>query len=291
MKKNKLKKESPIKTILYYLLMTIFMVAAIIPFYVVVVSSITSYSELSSTMEFVWWPKQGIDLSSYLTVLKNDMFATTPVPTLILGFINTFWIAAVSCIGKLFFSGLAAYSYAKLKFKAKEKLFILELATMMVPTACLVMPSFMFYRFLGWTDSYLPVIIPGLFGSATIIFFLRSFFESIPTEIIEAGKIDGLSTFKCYTKLIMPLALPAFIAQFIFTFVGIYNSYTGPLLYLTQDSQITLQLALTQITNSYKDYTNIKCAAAVIGIIPMVIVYLAAQKYFLQGLSEGSVKG
>lgn len=284
-------KNSTIKNILYYILMFVIILITLLPFYVIVITSLTSYSELSASMDFIWWPKEGIDISSYITVLFDDMFATTPLPTLILGFINTFVIAAIHCTGQLFFSGIAAYSYAKLNFKHKEKLFFLQLATMMVPTACLVMPSFLFYRFLGWTDSYLPVIIPGLFGSATMIAFLRSFFEAIPSEIIEAGKIDGLTTFKCYVKLVMPLAIPAFIAQFIFAFVGVYNAYTRPLLYLTQDTQMTLQIALTQITNSYKDYTNIKCAAAVIGIIPMVIVYLLTQKYFIEGLSDGSVKG
>lgn len=242
-------------------------------------------------MSFIWWPKEGVNLSSYYTILFDDMFASTKVPTLILGFFNTLWIAAISVTGKLFFSGLAAYSYAKLNFKWKEKLFMIELATMMVPTACMVMTSYMFYRTLGWTDSFLPVVIPGLFGSATIIFFLRTFFEGIPTSLIEAAKIDGLGTFGCYIKIIIPLAVPAYMAQLIFTFVSVYNAYTGPLLYLTKDYQVTLQLALTQITSSYANYTNIKCAAAIVGLVPMIIMFLTCQKYFLEGLSAGAVKG
>lgn len=284
------KKTHLFSTILFYVVMTTFFVFAVLPFYVCIVTAVTSTKELASTMSFIWWPKEGLDFSSFYTILFDDMFAVTELPTLILGFLNTLWIALVSVTGKLFFSGLAAYAYAKLEFKWKEKLFFLELATMMVPTVCMIMTSYMFYSALGWTDSYLPVILPGLFGSATIILFLRGFFESIPNSLLEAAKIDGLGTFGCYIKIIVPLAIPAFMAQLIFTFLGVYNAYTGPLLYLTQDHQMTLQLALTQITKAYASFDNVTCAAALIGLAPMVIIFLSCQKFFLEGLSAGGVK-
>lgn len=290
-KKSKLNSHNPIATVFFYLVMTVFMLFALIPFYVIIATSLTSYQELTSTMSFVWWPKNGIDLSSYYTILFDDMFASTNVPTLILGFINTMWIALVTVTAQLFFSGLAAFAYSKLRFRWKNKVFLMELATMMIPTACMGITSFMFYRWLGWTDSYLPVVIPGMFGSATTIFFLRGFFDGIPTSLIEAAKIDGLGTFGCYLKIIMPLAKPAFMAQLIFAFVSAYNAYGGPLLYLTQDTQVTLQLALTQISNSYGSFTNIRCAAAVVGLVPMIVVFLACQKYFIEGIAAGSVKG
>ena len=276
--------------ILFYAVMTVFFLFAALPFYVGLITSLTSSQELATSMEFIWWPKQGLDLSSYLTILFDDIFASTALPTLVLGFLNTLWIAAISVTGKLFFSGLAAYAYAKLDFKWKNQLFILQLATMMVPTVCMIMPSYMFYNMLGWTDGYLPIIIPGLFGNATMIFFFRSFFEGIPTSLLEAAKMDGVGTLGCYIRIMIPLATPAFMAQLIFSFLGVYNSYTRPLLYLTQDHQMTLQLALTQITTAYASYPNIKCAAAVIGLLPMVIIFLTCQKFFLEGLSEGGVK-
>ena len=290
-KKNKLEGRSPIAVVLFYIIMAAFMLFAIVPFYVIVATSLTSYQELTSTMSFVWWPKNGLDFSSYYTVLFDDMFASTSVPTLILGFLNTMWISLVTVTAQLFFSGLAAFAYSKLRFRWKERVFLLELATMMIPTACMGVTSFMFYRWLGWTDSYLPVVIPGMFGSASTIFFLRSFFDGIPTSLIEAAKIDGLGTFGCYLRIIMPLAKPAFMAQLIFAFVSAYNAYGGPLLYLTKDTQVTLQLALTQISNSYGGFTNIRCAAAVVGLVPMIIVFLACQKYFIEGITSGSVKG
>lgn len=285
------KKTHIFSTSLFYVVMTAFFLFAVVPFYVCIATSITSSQELASTMSFIWWPKQGLDFSSYNTILFNDMFATTEIPTLILGFLNTMWIALISVTGKLFFSGLAAFAYAKLDFKWKNKLFLFELATMMVPSVCMVMTSYMFYRTLGWTDSFLPVIIPGLFGNATMILFLRGFFESIPDSLIDAARMDGLGTFGCYIKVMIPLSIPAYVAQLIFGFLGVYNAYAGPLLYLTQDHQMTLQLALTQITNAYPDYANVKCAAAIIGLAPMVIVFLACQKFFIEGLSAGSVKG
>lgn len=290
-RKKRLNSYHPVTTIFFYVIMSVFMLFTLIPFFVVLITSLTSYEELSSTMSFVWWPKEGIDFSAYHTVLFDDMFASTSVPTLILGFINTMWIALVTVTAQLFFSGLAAFAYSKLRFRWKSRLFMLELTTMMIPTACMGITSFMFYRWLGWTDSYLPVVVPGMFGSATTIFFLRSFFDGISTSLLEAAKIDGLGTFRCYTKIVLPLAKPAFMAQLIFAFVSAYNAYGGPLLYLTQDTQITLQLALTQISNSYGSFTNVRCAAAVIGLIPMIIVFLACQKYFIEGIAAGGVKG
>lgn len=284
------KRSKIISTSFFYIIMTAFMLFTLIPFYVCIATSITSGQELASTMDFIWWPKEGVDISSYYTILFDDMFATTEIPTLILGFVNTLWVAAISVTGKLFFAGLAAYAYAKLDFKLKNKLFLLELATMMVPTVCMVMTSYMFYNMLGWTDSYLPVIVPGLFGGATMIFFFRSFFEGVPNSLLEAAKMDGLGTFGCYIKIMIPLATPAYMAQLIFAFLGVYNSYTGPMLYLTQDYQITLQLALTQITSAYSSDPNVKCAAAILGLAPMVIIFLFCQKFFLEGLSAGGVK-
>lgn len=281
---------SSLRLTLYYAVMAVFMIAAILPLYVVLVTSVTSYQETTSTMSFVWWPKQGLDFSAYRTVLFDDIFARTSIPTLILGFINTFWISIVQVSAQLFFSGLAAYAYSKLNFRLKEQTFLLQLVTMMIPTACMTVTFFMFYRWLGWTDSYLPVVVPGMFGSATTIFFLRGFFNGIPTSLFDAAKMDGMGTFGCYLHVAIPLAKPAFIAQLIFAFLSVYNSYTGPLLYLTKDHQVTLQLALTQIADAYPSYVAVKCAASVIGLIPMIIIFLVFQRYFIEGIMAGGVK-
>ena len=279
-----------IKAILFYLFMAIAMLWILIPFLIIVCTSLISSVEINSTMSFLWFPKEGIDFSAYKSVLVEDIFASTEIPTLVLGFINTLWIAIITVVCKLFFSGLAAYGYSKLNFKGKEKFFILELATMMIPTACMVMTSYMYYYTLGWTDSFLPIVIPGLFGSATIIFFLRGFFDGIPNELIEAAAIDGLGTFMIYIRIMLPLSVPAFVAQFIFCFAGSYNSYTGPMLYLTKDTQVTLQLALSNIQGSYPYDENVKCAAAVVGLVPLIVVYITCQKFFLDGLTVGGGK-
>ena len=139
----------------------------------------------------------------------------------------------------------------------------------------------------------LPLLIPGMFGSIGTMFFLRLFFDGIPNSLIEAATLDGAGFFQCFFKIMMPLAKPAFIAQFIFGFVGGYNSYLGPVLYLqNQPKFVTLQLYLSEIRSLFPSAgsENIYCAAAILGMLPLIIVYCCMQKYFIEGVSAGSVK-
>ena len=147
---------------------------------------------------------------------------------------------------------------------------------------------------IGWTGTVLPLIIPGLFGGMGTVFFLKMYYEGIPDSYIEAARIDGMSTLGAFFVSVQPLALPAFIAQFIFGFVGGYNNYLGPLLYLQGDPDyITLQLVLSQVTALFpgEGQETVHCAAAVLGMIPLIVIYAFLQKYFIEGIAVGGVKG
>lgn len=285
------KHDSPVFKIVAYTFLALYTLAILVPFYVIIVTSLTTFEELMSRLEFIWIPEQW-SIEAYRTVLLDDRLAINGVSSLLRGFFNTLWMTVPTMLVGLFVSGLSAYAYSKLRFKASNALYMITLATMMVPTAVLTLPSYLYYDFLGWSHGPLPILIPGLFGGAGTVFFLRQFFAGIPDDLIEAGKLDGMGYFAMYVKIMIPLSVPAFLAQGIFAFVGGYNNYMGPMLYLT-DSQMLwpLQLALGQMQAQYSGDNAVQCASAMVSLVPLIIVYLVCQKFFIQGVAAAGLKG
>ena len=176
---------------------------------------------------------------------------------------------------------------------------MITVTLLFVPTGAFSYVSYMFYQNIGWTEGYaawLPMIVPGLFAGAGTVFFLRPYLEGINKEIIEAAQIDGMGFWQIFFAIIIPLSKPALIAQFIFGFVGGYNNYSGALLYLNDqiESMWTLQLSLQKLiaylsTSASGDYA-FRCATALLAMLPLIIVYLFCQKFFIEGISFGGGK-
>jgi multiple sugar transport system permease protein len=205
------------------------------------------------------------------------------------------WMTLIPLVIGLVVSGFSAYAFSKMEFPFKEQLFKISVIIRSVPLGAFGVISYVFFSVIGWTGEkgILPLIIPGMLGSLGMVFFLRLFFDGIPSSLIEAATLDGAGFFQCFAKIMLPLAKPAFIAQFIFGFVGGYNSYMGPLLYLQNEPKfVTLQLYLSQITSLFPSIgsENIHSAAAVLGMFPLIIIYCFLQKYFIEGVTAGSVK-
>lgn len=282
--------EEKVFKLVAYIYFFLFSLAVLVPFYVVLKNSITSHEESLSTMHFLWFPKQGMTLEAYTTAFFSNVLKAYDI-SILRAFFNTLWQTLPSLIIGLFVSGLAAFAYAKLKFRGKDRLFTLMVATMMIPGAVLTMPSYVFYDSIGWTNSVLPLMIPGLFGGAGTIFFLRQFFRGIPDELIEAAKIDGMGYMRIYTSVMIPLAKPAFVAQFIFGFVGGYNSYMGPLLYLNGQTRLyPLQQALTLFRQIYSGNGPVVSALTVLALLPLLIVYFCMLRYFTEGIASTGIK-
>lgn len=291
-KKRRKEFFTPVNIIILVLLL-VYAVVLMLPFYVIIALSITPYQELHGSLSFIWWPQNPTFSESYLYILTKDpIMRTTGVSSIVIGFLNTLWSVTLPLVISLFISGLCAYIYAKWDFKGKEVLFMLQLVTMMIPTACFTIPSFVFYEALGWTGTYLPLIIPGMFGSATTILFLRGYMTGIGSDVVEAARIDGLNIFSIYVKIMLPLSIPAVVAQFIFGFVGGYNSYTGPLLYLASTGDVTkytLMLVITEMKSAFSD-VNQQSALIVMAIIPLVLLYAIFQNFFIKGIAIGGGK-
>ena len=262
----------------------------LLPFYVIFVTSITPTLEYGTSSEFIWFPEEAT-FEAYQTIFLDDpMYLTNGQSSIVVGFLNTLWLTLTTTIVGLFVSGLAAFAYAKLKFRGKNVLFMFMLVTTMIPSAVMTIPSYVFYNAIGWGQGFAALLIPSLFGGAITVFFLRSYMTSIPTETIEAAKIDGLGPFGIYCRIIIPLSVPAFVAQFIFGFVGGYNNYAGPLIYLSSNPEwYTLQLALYKIQDVFTEPAQL-CASALIALLPLLIVYIVFQKFFIEGIAVGGGK-
>ena len=289
---NKRKKSIRLGRIFIYLTLIIYSLFLMVPFYTIVISAFTDHAELDSALKFIWLPET-FSLQGFKNLIEFDvMYYEVGIPSMAVGFINTLWITCLPTFVGLFVSGLAAYVYAKIKLPGKNVFFAIEMATMMLPLGSMQVVSHLFYNsILGWNDTPLPLIIPGMFGSASLIFFLRTYFEGINNEILEAARIDGKSVFGIYFSIMIPLAIPAFVAQFIFGFVGGYNDYVGPMLYLTGNKMmVTLQLAVANLQNSFSKYPETICASAVVSMIPLIIIYCLAQKLFINGIAVGGGK-
>lgn len=209
--------------------------------------------------------------------------------------INTLIITIPTIICTTLSSSLVAYGFSRLRFKGRDRLFALCLATMMLPGQVTMIPLYMGFSALGWVDTYLPLIVPALFGSPFYIFLLRQFFLSIPKEADEAALIDGASRFRIFWRIILPQSKPVLATVVIFTFIGGWNDFFGPLVYINSPELATLTLGLnlmkTQILGSGTVEWNVLMAASLLILLPNVIIFFLAQKQFIKGVTIGSLRG
>jgi len=192
--------------------------------------------------------------------------------------------------GEVLTSSLAAFAFARLNFRGRDQLFLGYLSTMMIPAAVTMIPVFILIRKWGWVDSYYGLIIPAMF-TAYGTFMLRQFFMSIPRELEEAAVIDGCSTFRIYWNIVMPLSKPAIAALTILVFMGAWRSFMWPLIICQTRDMYTLPVALAQFQELYGVQWTLLMAGSVIMLIPMLIVFIVGQRYFVEGIRVGAVKG
>jgi len=204
---------------------------------------------------------------------------------------NTLIITSLTMLGTLLSSSLVAYGFAMFRFKFREVLFMLLLSTMMLPSQVTIIPLFIVFTSLRWVNTFKPLIIPSFFGSPFFIFLLRQFFLTIPRELNEAAIIDGAGYFTIYRKIILPLSKPAIASVAIFQFMGAWNDFFGPLVYLNQMEKYPLSLALYAFRGVYSTDWHYLMAASVVITLPCLIVFFLAQRYFIQGITLTGMKG
>jgi multiple sugar transport system permease protein len=204
--------------------------------------------------------------------------------------LNTAKLTVIITFLQLLTSSFAAYAFAKLDFKFKNTLFLAYVATIAVPWQIYMVPQFMMMRSYGLNDTHLAIICLQAF-SAFGVFLMRQFYQSIPDELCEAARIDGMSEYGIYARIMLPLSKPALSTLVIFTFVGVWNDFLGPLIYLKTLHKKTIQIGLRMFISQYSSEYGLIMAGSVLSIIPVLIVFLALQKYFVQGIASTGLKG
>ena len=244
---------------------------------------ITSFETLNETRHFppILVPS-GVRWQNYTQVLEISQFPRW--------FLNTLFVTVVVVIGNLFFCSLAGYAFARLKWFGRDAIFLLILATLMIPFQVIIIPTFLIVKKLGLIDTLWALIVPNLCG-AFGIFLLRQFFRTLPVELEEAARIDGASRLGVLFKIVLPLSGPALATLAVITFMWTWNDFLWPLVTLFHTKNFTVQLGLTTFQGAHQSNTNLLMAANVMSLLPALLLFLFAQRYFIRGISTTGLKG
>ena len=272
-------KRKATKIILYVLLICLG-ITMMIPFYWMVISSLKLNKDVFS-IPMRWWPET-MHPENYSVIWKK-----LPLVTF---FKNTAKLTIITTIVQLCTSCFAAYGFTKCKFVGRDLLFLMYVTTIAVPWQVYMVPQFILVSKMGLNDTHLGLILMQAF-SAFGVFLIRQFYISIPDELCEAARIDGMSEYKIYSKIMLPLSKPALSTLTIFTFVATWNDFLGPMIYLKTESKKTLQIGLRMFISQYSSEYGLIMAASVLSLIPVLVVFLSLQKYFVEGMTAGAVKG
>lgn len=266
------------KTLIRHTILILVAFTTIFPFYWMIATSLKPDDTITNLQLF----PDPIDLSHYPYVLQNS--------NILHGFLNSTIITVLTVAGMLFTSSMAAYAFSKIPFRGKGFIFACLLGTMMVPGMVTLIPQYILFSKLRWVDSFLPLIVPGCFINAYGVFLLRSFMISLPDSYIESAKLDGCSQIRIYRSIIMPLCKPALLALALICFIGYWNNFLGQLIYLNSEKNFTVVLAISTFKDAYSTQYGNMMAASTVSIIPIIIMYLFSQKFFVEGIALSGVK-
>ena len=268
---------------LSYFLVILVALIVILPFLWMIVSAIKSQREL-----FAYPP------SFFPKNWKVENFveaATRGSISFLRMFLNTMMIAVPTTVFNIIFSSMAGYAFARLRFPFRNAIFMIFIASMMVPYAITLIPRFLLFKDLGFYDTYIPLIVPVMFGTAFSIFLTRQFFMTLPKELEEAAIVDGCSHFRIWAQIFMPLTKPIIATLAVFQFQSSYNDFLGPVIYISSDVKFTVQMGLNSFRNSFSTRYDLIMAGSIMALIPVVILFICCQKYIVRGIVMGGVKG
>ena len=204
--------------------------------------------------------------------------------------LNTLLIASLTILGHLLSCTLVAYAFARLHAPGKDVLFLLLLATMMLPYPVTMIPIYIGFEWLGWVNTFLPLIVPAFFGSPFYIFLMRQFFLTLPVELEDAARVDGANTLQIIWHVILPISKPALATVAIFTFQASWNDFLGPLIYLHDQTKYTVSLGLSFFRSSYDVHWAYLMAASLVTMLPVIILFFLAQRLFIEGITRTGIK-
>ena len=275
-------KDSKLTLAAGYTALIIISLMFIIPFVWLIRSALMDLSQIFiMPPEWIPNPFRWDNFKRALTVLPFGTF-----------FVNTLIIVVSTVIGTVVTSTFAAFGFSRIQWKGRDIVFAILLSSMMLPSAVTMIPSFLGWKWLGFYDTFYPLILPAFFGGGMFnIFLLRQFYMGVPKDFDEAAVVDGATYFQIYARILLPLSRSAVIVVALFTFLASWNDFMGPLIYLKSDSRFTLALGLQMFQGTYSAQWDLLMAASAVVILPCVIVFLIGQRYFLDGIALTGLKG
>lgn len=279
---------------LMYLLLAAFSIFTIFPFIWMLSTSFKSQQAIFSLPpqllpDLLFQPEM---FDAYESVLTDHNFIRYTF--------NSFFVATLAAVGQLITSSLAGFAFARLEFRGRNVLFALLLSTSFIPIEVSIIPEFLMGAKIfdplldpigGWLDTYAPLIIPSFMVGSFGTFLMREFFSTIPKELEEAAVIDGASTFRIYRSIFVPLSKPAMTTLFLIAFINNWNELLRPVLYISERDMRTLTMGLTSFQGEYEAQWNLLLSGSVIAILPLIIVYIIAQRYIVEGIATTGLKG
>ena len=255
----------------------------LLPFFWMISTSLKQPAEVYLSPP-IWIPSPP-QFENYVTALTRVRFHIYAL--------NTAIIVSTVMLGTMLSCTFAAYGFARLRAPGRDLIFMLVLATLMLPGAVTLVPTYLMFNAIGWINTFLPLIVPAYFGSAFFIFMLRQFYLTIPVELEEAARIDGAGVYRIWWSIIVPLSRPVLATVAVFTFVGTYNDFFNPLIYLSRDEQRTIAVALSYFSGSPRigPQMHLMMAAVAASIVPPMVLFLGAQRYFVRGIVLSGIKG
>jgi multiple sugar transport system permease protein len=264
----------------YYLVMLAFSFFTLLPFFWMVSTSLKEAKALT-VLPIQWFPEK-ISFDGFVKIFDVFPFGRAIFNSIFISVLITFVTVMSAC--------MAAYVFSKIKFRGREVLFGIYIATMMIPATITMIPNYLTLKHLSLLNSYVGIMLPSLFN-AFGTFMIRQYMRTIPDDFVEAAVLDGASHFRIFFRMILPLSKPAVATLTVITFMGAWNDYLWPLIVLTDKNKMTLPVGLSLLNGQHQSDYNMLMAGALISMIPILLIYTFAQRYFEQGLSVGGIKG
>jgi len=271
-----------VSEVLKYAVLLFFSAFFLIPWAWMISTSLKSPQELNA-WPIVWIPDPP-RFNNYIAAFKEAMFGTFVI--------NTLGLASASVAGAVISNSLIAYGFSRIRWPGRDVVFGIVLATMILPGFVTFIPLYIVFRRLDWLNTYRPLVIPTALGSPFFIFLLRQFFMGLPQALSDAARVDGASEFRTFSQIILPLAKPAIAVVALFQFIGSWNAYFGPLIYLSDKEKWTLSLGIANMRVSY-GFSNFAwiMAATCMSVMPIIVLFFFAQRVFIEGIALTGLKG
>jgi multiple sugar transport system permease protein len=274
-----LRRLKSVRLVWVYIALAISAIILAMPFYYMLITAFKSTAELAQDEVSLWVAHPTLD------PLRRLLDGTA----YLLAAWNSFVIALLTTVGNMLLCPLAGYAFAKHRFPGRDRIFFLLLSTMMVPGAVLLVPNFLLARDFGWINSYLPLIVPGL-ASIFYVFLSRQFISKIPKDLIQAARVDGCSEWRIFFQIILPLCRPLLASIGILSFLGSWNGFIGPMIYLLDEDRYTIPLVISMLQGRFGGQENVQMAGSLLSIVPALIFFFIFQKQIVSSFANSGLK-